>query len=80
MSALKVKNNLHKLVVETDDEDILNQVEAYFLTLVHKIDWWDTLSEDQRRMIEQGRQQLANGEGIPHEEVRDKVDQLLNRI
>ena len=79
MSALKVKNNLHKLIVDTDDVDILNQVEAYFLTLVHKVDWWDTLSEQQQKMIEQGRQQLANGQGITHEEVRAKVDRLLNK-
>lgn len=59
--------------------DILNQVEAYFLTLVHKVDWWDRLSEQQQSMIEQGRQQLADGQGIAHEEVRAKVDQLLNK-
>lgn len=79
MAVLKVKNNIHKLVVETDDPDILNQVEAYFLKLVHKSDWWDILSEQQKLLIGEGRQQLADGQGIPHQEVRNDIDQLLNK-
>ena len=32
----EIKNQLHKLIVETDDETILTKVQAYFTTLKEK--------------------------------------------
>ncbi len=79
-STAEIKNYLHKLIVETDDESILSKVQAYFTTLKSKnVDWWDTISEQERKAINIGLQQLENGEGIPHEEVKRKADKLLGR-
>lgn len=79
-STAEMKNYLHKLIVETDDENILNKVQAYFTTLKSKnIDWWDTISDQEKEDINIGLQQLENGEGIPHEEVKRKADKLLGR-
>ena len=76
----EIKNYLHKLIVETDDESILSKVEAYFTTLKNKnVDWWDTISDKEKKAINIGLQQLENGEGIPHEEVKRKADDLLGR-
>lgn len=69
----EIKNYLHKLIVETDDEGILSKVQAYFTTLQSKnIDWWDTISDQEKEAINTGLQQLENGEGIPHEDVKHK--------
>ena len=74
------KHYLHKLIVETDDENILSKVQAYFTTLKGKnIDWWDTISSQEKEAINTGLQQLENGEGVPHEEVKRKADKLLGR-
>lgn len=79
-STAEIKNYLHKLIVETDDESILSKVQAYFTTLKSKnVDWWDTISEQERKAINIGLQQLENGEGIPHEEVKRKANKLLGR-
>lgn len=79
-STAELKNYLHKLIVETDDESILSKVQAYFTTLKSKnVDWWDTISSQEKEAINIGLQQLENGEGIPHEEVKQKVDKLLGR-
>ena len=76
----EIKNYLHKLIVETDDESILSKVQAYFNTLKgENIDWWDTISDQEKDAINIGLRQLENGEGIPHEEVRKKVDKILGR-
>lgn len=76
----EIKNHLHKLVVETDDEVILNKVQAYFTTLKNQNnDWWDTLSEPEIATINIGLQQLKNGEGISQKEVNQKVAVLLGR-
>ncbi len=76
----EIKNYLHKLIVETDDESILNKVQAYFTTLKSKnVDWWDTISDQEKDAINLGLHQLKNGEGISHEEVKRKADKLLGR-
>jgi predicted transcriptional regulator len=55
-------------------------VQAYFNTLKGKnIDWWDTISDQEKDAINLGLKQLENGEGIPHEEVRKKADNILGR-
>ena len=76
----EIKNYLHKLIVETDDESILSKVQSYFTTLKSEnVDWWDTISDQEKDAINIGLQQLENGEGIPHEDVKRKVDKLLGR-
>ena len=76
----EIKSYLHKLIVETDDESILSKVQAYYTTLKSKnVDWWETISDQEKEAINRGLQQLENGEGIPHEEVKRKVDKLLGR-
>jgi len=75
-----LKNNLHKLIVETDDESVLSKVQAFFDTLKNsQHDWWDTLSEPEIEYINKGIRQLDNGERIPNDEVKRKVDQVFDR-
>ncbi len=79
ITTAEIKNYLHKLIVETDDENVLNKVRAYFLTLKgENVDWWDTISSQEKEIINIGLQQLENGEGIPHEKVKRKADKLLD--
>lgn len=79
-STAEIKNYLHKLIAETDDESILNKVQAYFTTLKSKnVDWWETISEQEKETIQIGLEQLENGERIPHNDVKRKVDKLLGR-
>ena len=76
----EIKDYLHKLIVETDDENILNKVQAYFTALRSKdIDWWDTISEAEKEAIQLGIKQLENGQGILHSEVKLSADYLLGR-
>lgn len=78
MNTAEIKSNLHRLVVETDDINILNKIETFFLQLKTKnIDWWDILSVHEKKSIEKGIKQLDNGEGIPYNIVREKVENLL---
>ncbi|HOB86022.1 MAG TPA: hypothetical protein PLB27_16505 [Bacteroidales bacterium] len=79
-STSEIKNYLHKLIVETDDINILNKVQAYFTTLKSKnIDWWDTIPDQEKDAINTGLKQLENGEGIPHQKVKHKINKLLGR-
>ena len=42
-------------------------------------DWWFDLTPAQQNRIKASLIKLDNGEGIPHEEVKNKVKQLLNK-
>lgn len=45
ITTAEIKNYLHKLIVETDDENVLNKVQAFFFKLKgENVDWWDTIS------------------------------------
>ncbi len=81
MKTAEIKNHLYKLIGETEDESILNKVQAYFTTLQSKnIDWWELTSVEEKEAIYESQQQLENGKGIPHQEVKKKVDKLFGRI
>jgi hypothetical protein len=76
----EIKNYLHKLIVETNDEAILSKVKTYFTALRgENIDWWDMISDQEKEAINLGLQQLEKGEGIPHKDVQRKADKLLGR-
>ncbi|NUO00341.1 MAG: hypothetical protein HUU01_06955 [Saprospiraceae bacterium] len=50
-SSAILKNELHRLVVETDNPQVLRQVKSIFEILLHsgeEEDWWDSLSEKEK--------------------------------
>jgi methionine synthase II (cobalamin-independent) len=79
MSVLELKNNLHRMVVETDDETILNQIKLLFEVLRDEPNAWGAISEDEKQKIQQGLADLRTGKVKTHEEVRARVNTLLNR-
>lgn len=79
LAVSEIKNNLHRLIVETDDVSVLEKVQEYFGILKsNQTDWWDSLSANEVASIEKGLHQLDNGQRIPHEQVRQKIKRLLD--
>ena len=76
----EMKNYLHKLIVETDDFQILKEVKNYFISVNKTADWLDTISEDEKRSIELGLKQLDAGERVECGQVKQKIDKLLGRL
>jgi len=76
----EIKNELIKHINETDDEVILSKVQAYLSTLKgNQVDWWDMISDQEKKAIDIGLEQLKNGEGISHDSVKQKVRNLLKK-
>jgi hypothetical protein len=79
MNTAELKSDLHRLVVETNDIDILAHIRQYFLQLQTKdVDWWDTITAEQKSSIQTGIEQLNQGKGIAHQQVRQKVTRLFS--
>ena len=78
MSVLEIKNDLHRMVVETEDPEILAQIAFLFAALREEKELWSTLSEKEKRQIQKGLEDLRAGRTKTHEEVRAKVHAILN--
>lgn len=80
MSTAELKSYLHKLVVETNEDAILQQVAEYFASLKDQLedDLWSTLSEGEKKSIERGIDDLRNGRSIPHETVMRDAQEIID--
>jgi len=79
-TAAILKNELHRLVVETDNAEVLSQVKSIFeALLLGEEDWWDALSEKEKTQVQKGLQQLDNGDRMTHESVRKEINHLLGK-
>ncbi|MCB0560824.1 MAG: hypothetical protein H6573_19440 [Lewinellaceae bacterium] len=77
MSVAELKNNLHRMVVETEDPEILAQIAALFASLLGEADWWDTLSNEEKERIEQGKADADAGRTVPYAQIKEKAKGIL---
>ncbi len=64
------KINLIKLIENTDDISVIENIKNFFKT--EKKDWWDELSEEQKFEIEESDREIDRGEFFLYEDVMAK--------
>lgn len=75
MNITDIKNDLHQLVVETDDIDVLKAIQQVFKAMQkQKTDWWDLLSKPEQQLVQKSIQQANEGQLIPTTEVHAKIN------
>ncbi len=71
MSITKIRRDIQKIVDQIDDKEVL---ELYLKLLareaVKQEDFWDALSNDAKKAIEEGIRQADKGQLIPHAEMK----------
>jgi predicted transcriptional regulator len=81
MSALEVKNDLLRLLFETDDVGLLEKVRAYFKSLKNEEMLSEEELEAQEAMLAKiGLEQIKNGQVMSHEEARKKINERLRKL
>ena len=80
MQTAELKSHLHKLIDGISDNSVLQAVHTLLSKAAVSGDWWDELSEEDRKAIEIGLEQANNGELISHKQVMTEVDKLLVRM
>jgi len=80
MTILEIKNDLHRMVVETEDPEILEQIALLFAALRQEKSLWDKLSEGEKQQIQKGLKDIREGRVKSHEEVRAKVQTILHPV
>lgn len=68
MNIQSKKLELVQLILNTEKPAILEKIED-ILKKGKASDWWDEISEGERKSIERGISEADNGELIPHKEV-----------
>ena len=71
------KLELVQLIINTRKPLTLKRVEE-ILKSENGPDWWDEISEAERRSIEKGLAEADRGELIPHEKVMKEVKEKYN--
>lgn len=75
MNTLEIKNDLLRLLFETDDMDLLEKVRNYFRALKKE----EVLSEAalearEEMLVKIGLEQIEKGQVMSHEDARKKID------
>ena len=75
MSSAELKSELHKLIVETEDINLLNQIKSFIKSLrsSKSSDWWDEIPTEVQQAIDKSVEQADKGEVISHEEVTNEL-------
>jgi len=59
---------------------LLNYLKSIdFVKISKNVDWWETLSTEQKNKINKSVELLDSGEGIPHDKVRKNIEELLRK-
>lgn len=81
MSALEVKNDLLRLLSETDDVSLLEQVRHYFKKLKKEEILTDKeLEAREEILVKIGLEQIEKGEVMTHEEARKRINERLGKL
>ncbi len=73
----EIKADIAKSLLEIEDEGLLIQVKD--ILDCSKTEGWQTLSDTQKNYIIEARQELAQGEGIVHEDVKAEYSKWLSK-
>jgi len=74
MSVETLKLDLISWIAELDDETLLQRLNAFRKKAV---DGWAGLSYEDRQAIEEGLQEVREGNTVPYSDVRAEIDELL---
>jgi hypothetical protein len=77
MNTLELKNDLLRLLMETDDTQLLNKVRRYFKLLKHEPVSEAVLEAQELAMVEVGMAQIENGQVMTHDKARKRIEARL---
>jgi predicted transcriptional regulator len=77
MNSLELKSDLHNLIDNVNDINILNAIKVLINERVSESDFWDKLPLNVQKSILKGKEQAEKGEIKSHEEVMEKYEKWL---
>jgi predicted transcriptional regulator len=77
MGKVKNREQLIERIKKIDDQNVIDEI--YRLLNVNIDESVYQLSEEQKKAIQEGREQIERGEGIPSDRVFKDIDEWLNK-
>ncbi len=76
MTAIKIKQNLHSLIDNLEDDHILEMINETVTQIIKdKKLKWDSLSEEEKKSILTGLKQLDTGEYVYYEDMKKEFNE-----
>jgi len=69
-----IKQQLHKLIDNCDDEFILEETRAFLENSSSSKDWWDELSEEDKSLVMESEVQYEKGDFISHSQLMQQFE------
>jgi archaellum component FlaC len=79
MTKTEIKQNIHSLVETMDNENILIQVKEMLESISNESISFSNLGKDEQKSIQNGIEQLNNGEKINYEDVKKNYPEWLRK-
>jgi len=79
LTTAEIKNDLHRMVVETEDRMILEAIVALFANLREEKNWADTISLREASLLEKGRRDMMEGKLVARSAVQEQTRQILSK-
>lgn len=64
-------------IINSQDDRILNEIRSP-LKIENEVDFWDTLSLDDKSSIQEGLDELNEGKHVSHESVKKEIKNRFN--
>jgi predicted transcriptional regulator len=73
VTTTQLKSDLHQLIDKSRDSKLLSIIYQLLTSTKSKsVDWWDTLTEEQKADLQGAIDEIDKGKGVPHKEVMAK--------
>ena len=81
MTVVEMKNDLHRMIVETDDPSLLKAVKEVFIAMKERQtgNWWDLLAEEEKQLVLKRGRASQKSTFIPTAQIRDKIERWMIR-
>jgi predicted transcriptional regulator len=80
MTKTEIKQNIHSLVDKVEDETVLEQIqEVVEYMATEGVITWHSLSEAERRSIEEGLEDIKQGRTIDYEDLKMKYPEWFGK-
>ncbi|MBN8701497.1 MAG: hypothetical protein J0M08_00380 [Bacteroidetes bacterium] len=81
MSSAEIKIQLYRLIDSTNDKTLLQKIYNSIAKKigVEKGDWWDTITDNEKAIIEEGDEQIEAGNVVSNAQVALQSKKLINK-
>ena len=75
---IALKYKIVEKIVQTNDDTLLNEIKS--LVGLSEVDFWNDLPQEVKKAVNQAKDELDRGEGIPHLQVMTEIkSRFLNK-